>query len=523
MRYFILGVIAFQLLACSDDFLEEPVRSFPALSEILADEGSIESFVFGAYDGVQENDWWQINFYRQIMDMASDDCWAGNTEQPRPDIISIAHYNNVDVGSSYFQDFWNYQFRGITKCNVVIQEIDNVPNLNPAKRDQLLGEVKFLRAFFYFELVKNFGGVPIVTTFDELLTPDIINYSRSSADEVYELIEQDLLEAERLLPLKSEYASIDIGRATKGAAQAYLAKVYLFRERWAEAAEMAKKVIDSGEYQLEADFADVWNVQNPNGVEAIFEIRYRTDPVQRVGGFYGVTTGSREDGGWNWCVPSSNLEQAFLDEGDIIRLRSTIIKHGDPVFGDPGVEEFNAAPSRNKSARINRKFYIPTAFRETPYTQGNLPLNHILMRYADVLLMYAESSYFSGQEQAAKEALRQVRDRVNLATSMDLTGDALRDAIWKERRLELALEQHRVYDLRRQKVDGVPRITKIFGPNGEFVRYNLDANTDEFELSNTGEDQAKGATFDPSKHLLWPIPASEIILSRGMIQQNPNY
>ena len=521
MRY-ILFCFIFLFLAGCQDFLEEPVRSTPTLNEILSSESAMVDFVNGAYDGVQENSWWQINFYRQIMDMASDDCWAGNTEQPRPDIITIAHFNNVDVGSSYFQDFWNYQYRGITKCNVVIQEIDN-STIDQELKSRLEGEVKFLRAFYYFQLVKNFGGVPIVMTFDELLNPDIINYERSSADEVYALIESDLMDAIGLLPLKSEYGPADLGRATKGAAQSYLAKVYIFRERWAEAAALTNEVIQSGEYQLEADFADVWNVENPSGVEPIFEIRYRTDPVLRVGGYYGVTTGSREDGGWNWCVPSSNLEQAFLSEGDEIRLRSTIIKHGEPVFGDPDVTEFNAAPDRNKSARINRKFYIPTRFRETPYTQGNLPLNHIFMRYADLLLMHAEANYNIGNEAEALDKMKMVRDRVSLETDMSLTGTALRDAIWKERRLELALEQHRLYDLRRQMVDGEPRINKIFGPDGEFVKYNTEESTDEFELTNAGEDQAKGSTFDPSMHLVWPIPTSEIVLSRGKIVQNPNY
>ncbi len=516
-----LIIVGFGISSCKD-YLDEPIRSKPTLNEILSSEEAVVAFVNGAYDGVQENDWWQINFYRQIMDMASDDCWAGNTEQSRPDIISIAHFNNVDIGSSYFETFWNYQFRGITKCNVVIQEIGAL-DLDEDLKQRLIGETKFLRAFYYFQLVKNFGGVPIVTTFDELLEPEILEYERSSEDEVYALIEQDLLDAVDLLPLKSEYASSDLGRATKGAAQSYLAKVYLFRERWDEAVAMANEVILSGEYALEPQFEDVWNVTNPNGVETIFEIRYRTDPTYRIGGYYGVTTGSRDDGGWNWCVPSSYLEKAFLDEGDNIRLRSTIIKHGEPVYGDPDNTSFNASPDRNKSARINRKFYIPQAYRDSPYTQGNLPLNHIFMRYADLLLIYAEASYFDGNETEALNKLKMIRDRVSLATDMSLSGEDLRDAIWKERRLELALEQHRLYDLRRQKVNGEPRINQVFGPNGSFVKYNLTENTDQYELANKGEDQSKGSTFDPDKHLVWPIPNSEIILSQGKITQNPNY
>ena len=514
------------VFSCGDDYLVEPLRSQPTLEQILSNEQSILNFVNGAYAGVQQNSWWQIVFYRQIMDMATDDCWAGNTEQPRPDIITIAHYNNVDVASPYFRDFWNYQYRGITRCNVIIQEIEGT-TLDDELKSRLIGETKFLRAFYYFQLVKNFGGVPIVMTFDELLTPDIITTERSSSEEIYDLIEQDLTEAIDLLPLKSQYGPADLGRATKGAAQAYLAKVYLFREKWSEAAAMANNVIQSQEYELEPNFDNVWNVENPNGREVIFEIRYIDDPQNtggtRFGGSYGVTTGSRADGGWNWSVPSSYLEKAFLDEGDAIRLRNTIIRHGEPVYNDPDATQFDAAPDRNKSGRINRKFYIPRAFRGSPHAWGNTPLNHIFMRYADLLLIYAEASYFSGNETEAIDKMRMVRDRVNLTTDLSLTGDALRDAIWKERRLELALEQHRLYDLRRQKVNGVPRINQVFGPTGSFVQYNLNESTDQFELTNLGEDQAKGSTFDLSTHLVWPIPTSEIILSQGVIVQNPGY
>ncbi len=510
------------LFSACEDFLEEPVRSKPTLTEIFSSQESVESFVNGAYDGVMENDWWQINFFRQITDMATDDCWAGNTEQSRPDILTIAHFDNVDVGSSYFMNFWNYQFRGITRCNLIIQEMDNV-DFDESLKNRFQGEAKFLRAHFYFELVKNFGGVPIITTFDELLKSEIREYVRKPEAEVWALIEQDLKDAIDLLPLKSEYAADDMGRATKGAAQSYLAKAYLFQEKWQEAADMAALVIASGEYQLEPSFDDVWSVVNPNGVESIFEIQYRSDPTFSIGGVFGVTTGSREDGGWSWCVPSSNLEQAYLAEGDNIRLRNTIIKHGEPVYGDPEVTEFDAGLSRNKSARINRKFYIPTAYRETPYSPRNLPLNHILMRYADLILIYAEASYFAGDEGEAVAKLKMIRDRVSLTTDMSLSGTALRDAIWKERRLELALEQHRLYDLRRQKVNGVPRIASVLGPNGSFVKYNTQESTDEYELGNLKEKQSKGSTFDVTKHVVWPIPHSEIVLSEGRIEQNPNY
>ena len=110
-----------------------------------------------------------------------------------------------------------------------------------------------------------------------------------------------------------------------------------------------------------------------------------------------------------------------------------------------------------------------------------------------------------------------------METDRSLSGNALRDAIWKERRLELALEQQRLFDLRRQKLNGEPRIASILGPNGTFVKYNTEVSTDSFETTNLGEPQNKGALFDVNVHMLWPIPPEEIQLSRGNITQNPGY
>ena len=347
---------------------------------------------------------------------------------------------------------------------------------------------------------------------------------RSSVPEVYTFIEKDLLEAIDDLPLKSEQNSSESGRVTKGAAQSLLAKVYLFEEKWGLAQTMAFNVMQSGEYSLEPDFADIYSVDNVDGVESIFEIQYINNPAfPNIGGQFSITNGSRGDRGWGWASPTSDLENAFLSENDVIRLRSTIIKHGEPVFGDDTVTSFNGLPEENKSGRTNRKYYVPTDKRPEPYQRGQIPLHYIHLRLADVILIHAEAAYFNNDEPAAKSSLKLIRDRVQLPSNNALTGDALRDAIWKERRLELALEQHRLYDIRRQKINGVPRIALILGPEGSFVKYNTEVSTDPFETTNLLEPQNSGTLFDPNIHLLWPIPPEEIQLSRGKIEQNPEY
>ena len=508
--------------SCTDDFLDQPIRARQELDDFFVDEEASTRFVNGIYEKVNGESWHQINFFRAIGEMATDNMWSGNTIQPRPDITGIAHYN-VFPGSTYINSFWEHNYIGITRANIALERVPEV-EMDEEVKQRLLGEAKFLRGFFYFELVKNYGGVPIVTTYAELQEAEVLNRTRATEQEVWDQIEADLSDAAEALPLKSSYAAQDMGRATRGAAQAYLAKAYLFQEKWAEAQTMAENVVNSGEYQLEPDFANVWNVNNHHGPESIFEVEYITDQTfPDIGGQFTITQGSRGDQGWGWGSPTSHLEQAFLDEGDDIRLRSTIIRHGEPVFGDPDVTEFDGKPDENKSGRTSRKTYVPVAQRPDPYQRGQIPLSWLHMRYADLLLIHAEAAFFNNNTSAALASLEQVRSRVSLNTDQSLAGDALRDAIWKERRLELALEQHRLYDLRRQKINSTPRLALVMGQQGSFVRYNLDENNDPFETTNTFEEQDKGINFDINKHLLWPIPPEEIQLTQGRVVQNPGY
>lgn len=505
-----------------EEFLDQPIQGRQQLDDFFSNAQNAENFINGIYRKINGESWWQVNFQRQINEMASDDNWAGNTAQPRPDITGIAQYN-VFPGSTYFNSFWESHYIGITRANIALDRIPGV-DIEADKKEQFLGEAKFIRAFFYFDLIRNFGGVPIVSSYNEILEASINDKTRASVEEVYAFIESDLEEAINALPRKSEYQPADLGRATRGAAQSLLAKVYLYQEKWAQAQAMAKTVMDSGEYSLEPDFADLYRVGNAHGIESIFAIEFINNPTfTEVGGQFSITNGSRGDRGWGWGSPTSDLENAFLSEGDDIRLRSTIIKHGEPVFGDPAVTEFDGEPSENKSGRTNRKYYTPTADRPEPYARGQIPGQYIHIRLADVILMHAEAAYFNDDETSAKNSLKLIRDRVELGTNMSLSGAALRDAIWKERRLELALEQHRLYDIRRQKINGVPRIALILGPNGSFVKYNTEESTDPFETTNLLEPQDSGSLFDPNIHLLWPIPPEEIQLSRGNIVQNPGY
>lgn len=509
--------------SCSD-FLDQPVLGKENLDTYFQTEEECKKEITGCYQSLFWDGWWQIRKFVLAADMCTDDMWMGNTTQDASEYRDLAHYTG-NPQTDATQNFWQYRYKGILRTNVCIERIPASPISNEALKKRLVAEARFLRAYLYFDLARNFGGVPIV---EGMAAPsDVAGIERASLAETYALAEADLIAAIPDLPQRSQYDAKDMGRATKGAAQGLLAKVYLYQEKYAEAEKMLEAVINSGEYQLLENFGDVWAVSHNNSRESLLEVQHMFDATYALGGSIPVICGSRDDSGWSWGLPTSNLEKAYLDAGDNERLRWTIIKHNaTEVSGDPAWDESNPyiiMPDKHKSGRISRKNYIPVAERPEPYNIDRLPLNYRLLRYADILLMNAEVKNALGKDGEARASLNQVRARVELP-EVTASGNALRDAIRLERRLELALENQRLYDIRRWTDDnGKKHVVNLMGANGSFVRYNTVESTDEYELTNQKERSDKGIAFREDRDLLFPIPYSEITMSEGSIAQNPNY
>lgn len=530
MKRYILGLtmasaLTLGMTSCSD-FLEEPIRGQQDMENYFTTEDECAKQITGCYQAIAYDDWWQIYKFWGCVDMCTDDEWMGNTTQDAGDYRHLAHYTgNAVGGGECSQNFWQYRYKGILQCNIALEKIPQVTFNDASLQKRYLAEAKFLRAFFYFDLVKNFGGVPLVTGLK--MPSEVQGITRSTASETYAFIEQDLLEAIPDLPKRSEYSESETGHVTKGAAQGILAKVYLYQEKYTEAEEQLKAVINSGEYALLDDFSKVWNMDYNNSEEGIFEVQTDDNMTYNLGERLSVVVGSRDDSGWSWGLPTSNLEKAFKDAGDEVRLRYTIMTDGQTdVPGDDYWNEDNPyviTPSKHKSARCNFKLYIPVAKRPSTYDAPHIPLNYRVLRYADVLLMYAEVENALGKDTEAQNALNQVRNRVNLS-NVTATGTRLRDAIRLERRLELACEGNRLYDLRRWKDDnGKYAIQNVMGPNGTFVKYNLEESTDQYELENQKENSNKGYYFKEGRDELFPIPNTEVTMSNGSIQQTPGY
>lgn len=547
---YIIALITSVTFAGCSDFLQEDVRGQENLDTYFQTEEEAESFLTGCYSALTYGGWWQINKLWLLSEMCSDDCWMGNTAQDQGDYISVAHYQGNGQSNEAIANFWQYRYKGILRCNIAIERIPQASILDKEKQSRLVAEARFLRAFYYFELVKNFGDVPLVTGF--VMPEEVEGITRSEASTIYKFIEDDLAAASEVLPQRSGYADTELGHATRGAALGLLGKVYLYQDKWQEARDAFKTVIDEGEYELLADFGDVWSIDHNNSKESLFEVQFMYSETYALGGSLSVITGMRNSSdpgdGWAWCQPTSDLENAYIKAGDDERLKWTIIKTGcTEIAGEDNFDVFAensrkmgsydtyikkygwdencciVDPEKHKSARINRKFFVPYAKRPANYNTDKVPLNHRILRYADVLLMHAEACNELGDDVTARTSLNKVRSRVHLP-NVTAGGNDLRKAIRTERRLELALENNRLYDIRRWNDDnGKKAICNLMGPNGSFVLYNTGSNADIYEAENQGEPSNKGISFNETRDLLFPIPLYEITMSGGSITQNPGW
>ncbi|MGB5820164.1 MAG: RagB/SusD family nutrient uptake outer membrane protein [Saonia sp.] len=466
---FYLLLITGGIYSC-DDFVEEVEVIDPTAEESGEDFQPVQ-FVTGVYGNHTDFDY--AFSFLGITEIISDNSDKGSaptdTGADKNLLDGLTHTTSVPS----VRAMWEQWYKTIGRASLAIEFTEEFSPIDENLRARLIGECKFLRALNYFWLVRSFGDVPL---------QDIDILTRAPAANVYAFIEQDLLEAIPVLPLKSEYANQDLGRATKGAAQSLLAKVYLYQEKWQDAADIANTVITSGEYDLEPDYATVWRASTENGIESIFELQGRGEIIAHGIQQYSSTQGARgPDGfGWGFNTPSEDLLNAFEAEGDAIRRDATIIFRGETLFDGRVV---NAGA---ENPRYNEKAYS-SANAGQPDGDKNIRI----LRFAEILLIRAEALNELGQSSDALVPLNRVRTRVNLSDVTTTDQSALRQAIWKERRLELAMEHDRWFDLLR-----TDRAAEVM--------------------------TALGFPFITGRHELYPIPNDQLIQTPEMTQ-NPGW
>lgn len=474
-KIIILFAAVFVFVSCEEEFLEvNPSQETPEVA--LSDPDVAPQLVNAIYNqflgfNMSSFPWYgATEITSDNADKGSDPGDTGTYQK------NHAEYTYTETEAS-FRLLWENHYQGIARANRAILLLPDV-EIEDELKNRLLGEAHFLRGLMYFRMVQMFGGVPLIDFIPDPNSEEDINraYQRASVEEVYSFIEDDLMFAIDNLPLKSEYAPKDLGRAPKGAALALMAKVKLYQQEWQEAYDYSLEVINSGEYQLEPNYVDIWKDEFENGVESIFEIQGRGETPSLGVNNYRTSQGARGQGGWGWGFnsPSEDLVNAY-EEGDE-RMDGTIIFRGETLYDGRFVPETVSNPRYNQKAYTNINAQSPDE------------KNVRLIRYGEVLLINAEAAFQLGDLSTALERVNEIRDRAGLDDLETLT---LLD-IYKERRLELAMEGDRIFDLRRQG-----RAAQVM--------------------------TAFGVPFVENKHELFPIPQEQIAQSGGLLEQNPGW
>ena len=525
-----LACLAIALTGCRD-YLTEIEPGTTLLNDFFTSTAAAKQNVTGCYVPLM---WEYNNTYLSewfIGDIVSDDALkGGGSTSDMADSYDMENWRTTSQ-NTLLLDFYRAQYQGIARCNLAIKYITNMEIgtdsiFTPAMKNNLLGEVHYLRAYYYFRLVRVFAGVPITT--EVIDNSDNWGVPRASTEQVYNLILEDLTKANYMLPVRSAMKAEDLGRATKGAAQAMLLKVNLYMASpywnkqlthdpatyYAAAKQWGDSIIASGEYTLCSNYEDNFSLAGENGPESVFEIQYMEVPWGDYGEGFGFTAGSFTQiltrsrssligGGWGFNRPTQNLYDEF-EAGDI-RRDVAILNPADSLIETPSVEIYLG------SRYLNNKYgmYRDPADQGGGFGKWSLhatrgPLNNRQIRYADVLLMYAEAALGAGDEATARTYINMVRTRVGLSEITLADNAALRH----ERRVELAMEGHRWFDLVRWE-----------GVAGNGLKAHMDA----YKATETQEAQSHIQEFVAGKHEIFPIPQEEIQLNPTEMKQNNGY
>lgn len=481
------AVIAISLVSCNDEFLEKDPESSLVSGSVKTAEDA-ENLLTGAYNRLVSNSFYQYDHFLTT-DGLSDNCYINGdnvtAEQPLENFTFSSSTGSI-------QACWQYLYEHIKASNAVLQD---VPGVNDPKwagtnrKEQILGEASFLRAMDYYWLASEFGDAPIILS---VTNGGDFYPARSNVNAVYAQAISDLLYAENVLPVTPYNAQN--GRATKGAAQALLAKIYAQKGDYNNCLLYCNKVIAGGNYSLVSNYSNLWGATHKNTTESIFEIQVPSSGTPY--NFFGMQLLCYvpADGWPKRNIGSYDLIKAFNAAGDSgSRYQSTFNwQVANASFNMP----INAWDSQAPIPFIN-KYPDPNSWAGID--------NIIVMRLADIILLAAEANNQLGNAPQAITLLNQVRTRAGLANTTATSQNALALAILNERRLELVMEGTRWNDLLRAEHNGTINLVNLMNSqvnsSGANLNYNMNADKHQFIL---------------------PIPLQDLQLNKNLTQ-NPGY
>jgi len=558
-KFLTLFLSASLLVSCADDFTEiDPVGALSDAS--LQNATGVDLLLTGAYavlDGIRNNhgDDWHVTGDNWWMDVISDDAHKGSTDGDQADLLAIELYT-WDTTNPYFTNKWRAVFAGINRANAVIDLINKSDD--PSAFSVQLAQARFLRGHYNFELQKMWVNVPYIS--DENYAASEFNQPNSGP--IWDKIEADFAYAAANLPATRGGSYSEPGRPLATTAKAYLGKTYLYQGNWSAAATELDAVINSGQYALQSDYFANFRSDGENGSEMIFSIQFAADTGQSFNGNRGGTLNypiGPMTGGMccGFYQPTQNLANAFQTDSNGLPLSNwassditndagietaeAFTPHTGPL--DPRIDftiarrgiEFNGFGAFTGKENIRASFTDisgPYSSKKNFYTAGDdtnrgtggwgeqrSGINYHIIRYADVLLMAAEAAVETGNLEKARGLVNQVRSRAKNSPKADSSPNyvidtynsawtdaaAARSAVRHERRVELGMEGHRLFDLRR---------------------WNIMVETLNAYIANEGRTIppfAARANAVGSKHTALPIPLDAIDSSQGALTQNPGH
>lgn len=524
----LLGVFSLLFASCNDDFLELSPKDMLSEETFWTDRTDAFSALVGVYSRYTDAD--NVNmYYDQILGLPARtdeavNVWKGSN-------YNVLGAGNISPTDDFIYAQWAIRYRIIRTCNVFLANIDK-PDMDDDERERMKAEVRFLRAFAYHYLLNNFGGVPIVR---EPLTLQELKRPRNTAEEVLDFILEDLGEdVIDILPLS--YTSEYKGRITRAAAHALKARVYLYAGQWQNAAREAKTVMDMGTNSLFPSYEDLFESENKYNDEILYAWQYVSE---KMANYTQIYLHFPTYGGWGGVNPLKGFIDEFLCtdgkpshtssvynpakpyENRDPRFYMSIIYPGAsyrggtiPIYGT--IDYPGETGNSSQSGYYTRKFLDNTSVSNDLRPEES---NVIILRYAEVLLTYAEAKIEANDiDQSVYEAINSIRARayeVGVAETTrypSISGGSqseLRDIIRRERMVELCFEGQRRDDIIRWKTAeklmdgscyGIPKT-----PGGENIL-------------------VMERKFDPSLNYLFPIPQTEIdLVGKDILKQNPGW
>lgn len=486
--------------SCGEDFLEKYNPTQLDAGTFFQTEEQFEQAVNGVYGQLQG----YISNHWQFTEYISDNTTLHFNISDRgqgPSLEAIEYFQIVP-GTGNISSLYNTIYNRLGNINNTLAKLSEA-EINDAAKLNFEGQLKFFRAFYYFDLVRFFGDVIIVT--DPIESPDeAYTYSRSPVSEVYNLIESDLNFAVSSLSNPSDITGADIGRVSKGTALSLLGKVYLTNKQYDDAVTTLNQVLSLG-YSLMPDYSDVFDPAKKNNSESIFEVQYQADSdLGEWSGFiynfypresYGSVIKYPGANGGGWNIPTRDMIN-FYEEGDLRKEAS-----------------LNEGYTNNDGEWVSIPF-ITKYYHEDSYTvRGRLGNNWPIIRYADVLLMLSEAINEQSGPAEAYSLINPLRERAGLDPLSGLDKDSFREAVLRERRVELAFENHRWFDLKRTMAPS--ELAAFLNAHGERERSNPTTTRGPVPFS-PGD-----YVFEPFE-VVFPIPHDQILINKELTQ-NPGY